>query len=169
MNVLPSSITHLTFGGDFNQSVDNLPNSITHLTFGYSFNQSVDKVVRSPTGSLVHQSVLPHSITHLTFGNNFNQSVDKLPNNITHLTFGHGFNQPIEIFPSNLKMITIFKSYKFINRLVGELPPSVLLNLVSDKCRYILTKGLKKGMECGRTSKRGDYCPPHYKRINMLK
>ncbi len=32
---LPNSITHLTFGTYFDQSVYYLPNSITHLTFGH--------------------------------------------------------------------------------------------------------------------------------------
>ena len=71
---LPNSITHLTFGSDFDQQVDYLPNSITHLIFGSKFNQSVN--------------YLPNSITHLTFGYWFSQPVNNLPNSITHLTFG---------------------------------------------------------------------------------
>ena len=34
------SITHLTFGDEFNQFVDSLPESITHLTFGERFRYS---------------------------------------------------------------------------------------------------------------------------------
>jgi hypothetical protein len=86
VNNLPNSITHLTFGNDFNEKVGhqgcedikcprNLPNSITHLTFGFKFNQQVDK--------------LPNSITHLTFGYQFIQPVNNLPNSITYFTFGH--------------------------------------------------------------------------------
>jgi len=52
--LLPSSITHLTFGDKFNQTVDNLPPSLTHLIFGYYFNQPVD--------------LLPHSLLFLKFG-----------------------------------------------------------------------------------------------------
>ena len=54
LSLIKSSITHLTFGWDFNQSVDNLPSSLTHLTFGHCFNQLVDN--------------LPSTINHLTFG-----------------------------------------------------------------------------------------------------
>ena len=31
-------LTHLTFGDNFNQSIDNLQSSITHLTLEYNFN-----------------------------------------------------------------------------------------------------------------------------------
>ena len=36
----------LTFGDDFNQSLDNvsLPGGLLQLTFGYDFNQSLDNV-----------------------------------------------------------------------------------------------------------------------------
>ena len=46
MNNLPNSIIHLTFGEEFNQSVDKLPNSITHLTFGKDsgFNNPLDNL-----------------------------------------------------------------------------------------------------------------------------
>ena len=37
---LLNSLTHLTFGDDFNRDIkDCLPNSLTHLTFGSKFNQ----------------------------------------------------------------------------------------------------------------------------------
>ena len=44
---IPNSVTHLTFGDDFNQDIKNgaIPNSVTHLTFGYHFNQDITKVL----------------------------------------------------------------------------------------------------------------------------
>ena len=36
-DILAPSLTHLTFGTRFNESVDKLPNSLTHLTFGRKF------------------------------------------------------------------------------------------------------------------------------------
>ncbi len=33
--IIPDHITHLTFGGKYNQPINNLPPSITHLTFGW--------------------------------------------------------------------------------------------------------------------------------------
>jgi len=88
---LPSSITHLKFGDNFDQPVENLPSSITHLTFGKKFNQSIDN--------------LPTSITHLTFESDFNQPVENLPSSITDLTFGENFNQPIDL-PSSITHLT---------------------------------------------------------------
>src|ERR1700749_2241921 len=39
---IPTFITHLTFGRDFNQPVQNdIPRSVTYLTFGYNFNQPI--------------------------------------------------------------------------------------------------------------------------------
>ena len=73
-NILPLSLTHLIFGGSFNQSVDNLPLTLTHLTFGNIFNCLVDD--------------LPNSLMYLTFGSNFNKSVNKLPSALIHLSFG---------------------------------------------------------------------------------
>ena len=53
INMLPNSITHLTFCDMFNQPVGMLPSSLTHLTFGNDFNQLVD--------------MLPNFVTHLTW------------------------------------------------------------------------------------------------------
>jgi hypothetical protein len=41
VNILPSSLTHLTFGISFNQKikVNILPSSLTHLTMGCDFNR----------------------------------------------------------------------------------------------------------------------------------
>ncbi|ADO67034.1 hypothetical protein crov001 [Cafeteria roenbergensis virus] len=56
--VLPKSLTHLTFGTNFNQKIEEnvLPKSLTHLTFGGDYNQKIE------------ENVLPKSLTHLTFG-----------------------------------------------------------------------------------------------------
>ena len=53
MNDLSTTLTHLKFGREFNQKVDNLSNTLTHLTFGYCFKQNVDNL---PT-SLINVSV----------------------------------------------------------------------------------------------------------------
>ena len=39
---LPEGLTSLTFGHNFNKSVDNLPSTITNLSFGRMFNKSVE-------------------------------------------------------------------------------------------------------------------------------
>ena len=91
---LPHSLTHLTFGTEFNQSVDNLPYSLTHLTFGTEFNQCVDN--------------LPCSLTHLTLGHRFNKRIDNLPMSLTSLTLGFLIYQKINNLPPNLQKIRVY-------------------------------------------------------------
>ena len=90
---LPQNITHLTFGSQFNQSVDNLPKKLTHLIFGAYFNKPVDN--------------LPENLTHLTFRCDFDQTVDKLPKNLTYLSFGDRFNQQINNLPKTLTYLSL--------------------------------------------------------------
>jgi len=106
VGVLPASLTHLTFGDEFNHPIDEgvLPASLTHLTFGEKFNQ--------PIGV----GVLPPSLTHLTFGKKFNQKIERdvLPPSLTHLTFGERFNHPIDedVLPAWLTHLEFGKQFK---------------------------------------------------------
>ena len=83
--VLPTTVEHLKFFFQLNQSLENvtLPPALTRLTFGRDFNQSLENVT------------LPQALTRLTFGRDFDQSLDNvtLPPTLTHLTFGRHFNQ----------------------------------------------------------------------------
>ena len=94
---LPESLEHLTFGSEFNHSLEGvtLPSSLQSLTFGIAFNQSLEGVT------------LPSSLQSLTFGRAFNQSLEgvTLPSSLQSLTFGHRFNQSLEgvTLPSSLK------------------------------------------------------------------
>lgn len=44
---LPQSLTHLTFGRNFNQPINNLPKSLTNLIVGFNFNQAVNHLPKS--------------------------------------------------------------------------------------------------------------------------
>lgn len=124
-SILPNSITHITFGENFNQSLHTiLPNSITHLIFDYysNFNQPLpvnlpEYITHIIFGecSKFNQPLLyklPKSISHLTFGRNFNQPINnKLPESITHLTFGYYFNQSFENnLPKSITHLTLYRS-----------------------------------------------------------
>jgi hypothetical protein len=106
------SLTHLTFGEHFNQSVSRcFPQSLTHLTFGDNYNKPVS-------------GFLPRNLTHLTFGNEFNQSVNELPPNLTHLKFGASFNHPVSGFlPNNLTHLTFGE--RFNQPVSGFLPENL--------------------------------------------
>lgn len=84
-------VTHLIFGNNFNQSVDNLPHSVTYLQFGIDFNQPVDN--------------LPASLKKLLFDHYFNHPVDKLPPLLTHLILGDRFNKDVNKLPPQLKYL----------------------------------------------------------------
>jgi len=105
---LPTTITHLTFVGWYDAPVDYLPSSITHLTFGYHFNQNVDHLPHSLKslvfGSCFNKPVnnLPVSLTTIVFGKFFNQDISKLPASIQHITLGPSFNHPVNILPQEL-------------------------------------------------------------------
>lgn len=114
-NLLPSTLTHLTFGPNFNSPIDNLlPHSLTHLSFEYHeeggrnfFNQRIDH--------------LPLSLTHLRLGADFNQPIDHLPPSLTSLSLGEKFNHPINNLPSSLTHLSFSQFNKF-NCSINALP-----------------------------------------------
>ncbi|AZL89944.1 F-box and FNIP repeat-containing protein [Megavirus baoshan] len=56
---IPDSVTHLTFGNNFNQDVkDCIPVSVTHLKFGHNFDQNV-------------KNCIPNSVIYLTLKREF--------------------------------------------------------------------------------------------------
>jgi len=92
---LPHSITHLTFGYIFNQSIKGiLPPSLKELTFGTGFNKPIKEEI-----SVSHKHVLsyiPSTVTRLMFGESFNQDIrGAIPPTVTHLAFMGSFDQNI--------------------------------------------------------------------------
>lgn len=145
---LPQSLTHLTLGDGFNQSIgrDVLPPSLTHLTLGHGFNRSIGRYVLPPSltrltlgdgfDRFIGQDVLPPSLTHLKFGERFNQSLTQgllsnLPN-LVHLEFGVlFFDQPLGpgVLPPNLMHFKYMRfGSDFEDRPIGQdvLPPSLV-------------------------------------------
>jgi len=134
---LMTSITRLTFGHDFDKTIDNWPPLLTHLTFGMWFDQPVDNLPQSLTYlsfgthkygrthlTAFNQPInnLPQSLTHLCLGVVFNQLVDNLPQSLTHLYIGHDFNQPVDHLPQSL---TWLKFTGRFNHLLENLPQSL--------------------------------------------
>jgi hypothetical protein len=75
LKIIKSSVTHLIFDDDFDESIDNsIPNSITHLKFGKKFDRSI-------------KDAIPSSVTHLSFAGNFIFRAP-LPQSVTHLELG---------------------------------------------------------------------------------
>ena len=88
------SITHLTFGTCFNQSIDIFPNSITHLTFGYEFNQKIN---------------LSNQIMYLKLDCNNQYLIDNFPHSIKELELDYAFDLKLNNLPNSIKKITFYK------------------------------------------------------------
>eukprot|EP00435_Cladocopium_sp_Y103_P050236 s19_g15.t1 len=157
LQFLPQSLQHLTFGGRFNQSLEQvtLPSTLQSLTFGYRFNQSLEQVTLPSTlqsltfgyrfNQSLEQVTLPSTLQSLTLSYRFNQSLEQvtLPSNLQSLTFGHDFNQSLEqsltfgyrfnqsleqvTLPSNLQSLTF--GYRFNQSLEQVTLPSNLQSL----------------------------------------
>lgn len=108
---LPSSLTELQFGHNFNQPVflwPKLPSGLLTLIYGFEFNHPVEdlKLPANLTslkfGGAFHQPIdrliLPASLQTLHFDSNLNQPLTKvhLPSSLTSLTLGQFWNQPFE-------------------------------------------------------------------------
>ena len=60
---IPKNVTHIIFGNNFNQKMDNfIPNNVTHIFIGNNFNQKI-------------KNSIPNQVTHLIFGYHFNQEI----------------------------------------------------------------------------------------------
>eukprot|EP01133_Synstelium_polycarpum_P009811 gene9811-11460_t len=140
-STLPTQLTHLCLGDQFNQQiiVGSIPSSVTHLKLGThnthiispgSLPQSLTHLILGCTrfNHPLRPNSLPSSLQHLTLGNEFNQSIalELLPQSLTHLTLGSYFNQSIipGSLPSSLLYLAIGE--KFQRPLVnGSLPSSL--------------------------------------------
>jgi hypothetical protein len=91
-------LEHLAFGGDFNQSINNItfPVSLKRLIFGTSFNQNIDNVK------------FPSSLQELTFSNEFNQTIDniKFLSSLRQLTLPYRYIC-LHTFPLSLLVLII--------------------------------------------------------------
>lgn len=111
-NVLPKTLTHLTFGDYFDKQLNDTisDSTLTHLTFGSSFDKSLKGVLPNTLKQLTLgacfnqtlENVLPITLTHLTLGYKFNHFLEGMPDTLTHLTLGLCFNRPLsnDIFPN---------------------------------------------------------------------
>lgn len=119
--------------GCFSASVDNIPVSITRLTLGESFNETIDRLPPNLTHLDLITSVifdrpidhLPDNLTHLQLGPRFNQTLDNLPGSLIYLVLAIGsFDQGgvIAKLPENLQLL----EFAYVD---GEIPSIKITNL----------------------------------------
>jgi len=129
-----TTVTHLTFGHNYNSFMKNMPLSITHLKFGNRFNRFiVGKIKPMVTylefGRDFNQSIIdaiPGSVTQLMFGDSFDQPIiGAIPKSVTHLVFGDSFNQPIiGAIPKSVTHLVFGNSFN--QSILGAIPDSVI-------------------------------------------
>jgi hypothetical protein len=120
VNNLPQTLTHLTFGCYFNQSVDKLPETLTHLTLGDKFNKSVN--------------YLPKNIKNLKLMCD-NNLINKLPDHIKKLYVvfyaQEKFNKNIINLPTTIDEIVI--ENEFYKKYFKNIPFGVKFTFMSNK------------------------------------
>lgn len=96
-NIIPLSVTHLTFGFFYNKPLGNsIPTSVTHLKFGATFDQPLDN------------DSIPYSVTHLRFLQYYSHPMhDYIPETVTHLTLNKKNISLIGSFPQSIKVTFI--------------------------------------------------------------
>jgi hypothetical protein len=130
VNNLPCDLKYLLFGRKFNELVDNLPCNLMYLRFSYYFNCTVDNLscnlIYLEFGNDFNKSVdnLPSNLKYLNFGNNFNESVDNLPCSLTHLEFNKDFDKSIDNLPDSIKFI-YFNYYGIFNEKINKFPKNI--------------------------------------------
>lgn len=126
LNRIPHSVTHLTFGCEFNQVIKNdISASVTHLIFGHNFNQKINYEMCSNGFVYGPYNSIPDSVTHLTFGHNFNQSLESVPKYVTNLT--------LVITMQNQEIMRTIPSTVIDLILVSLCQLSVIKNIIYDK------------------------------------
>jgi hypothetical protein len=141
------SVKRITFGPNFNESVDNMPNGPEVIVFGDMFNHPTDHLPIStimirygknydkPTNHLPAETKyvyfgshydqpsnnFPHGLLGVEFGYHYNQLTDNLPTTILWIIFGVNFNRVTDNFPDSLVSVTYGETY---NQLTDKLPKS---------------------------------------------
>lgn len=87
IDILPSSLTYLTFNNAFNQPIAHLPASLTHLKFGHNFNHPIPH--------------FPPHLIHLYFGNKYNHLLTDLPP-LQFLGLGTHYEHKLHNLPSSI-------------------------------------------------------------------
>jgi hypothetical protein len=123
--LMEKNITHIIFGYEFNNSVDNLPWKIEYLYFGYKFNQLLENLpgcmrkLIFPQNSQFNNQLdcLPNSIEYLFLPIYYSKQIDNLPNSIFYLELNYQYPHTLNNLPKSLnKFIFYYSSQNNNNR-----------------------------------------------------
>ncbi|KAK5576084.1 hypothetical protein RB653_007222 [Dictyostelium firmibasis] len=126
-NILPTSLTTLIFGSDYNQPLNAILkplHSLKIIEFGNSFNQPIKN-----DDDNNENTEFPQNITSIKFGYSFNQTIkpNSFPNLLKHLGFGVKFSNGDKDFQEN-SIPPLVESIVFKNLLFNptNLPKSLI-------------------------------------------
>jgi len=135
----------IVFGNEFNQNLAMLPTNITKIYLGKNFQKSlIDipssvKIIIFANDSLFVGSLdyLHNDLEELVIGDNYNLTINKLPYNLKNLVLGKKFESKIFNFPPKLKYLDIGKSYTHsLNNLPNELETLVINGKYNSQILY---------------------------------
>jgi len=125
---IPSTVTHLKFRSDFNQSIDQcIPPSVTHLEFGYCFNQDIIDCI-------------PSSVIEITFGDDFQYPINNIPSSVTIINFnisGNVNKEIIQDLPLSVKEVNFTGSF---HELEKRDVVHIICGLTCDEGEWIFTR-----------------------------
>ena len=101
LSILPSNITKIFLGKNFQKSLIDIPSSVKSIVFA---NDSIF------SGSFDY---LPNDLEELVIGDNYDININKLPHNLKNLVLGKKFSSKIYNFSLGLKYLDIGKSYTY--------------------------------------------------------
>ena len=136
---IPSTITHLKFGNEFNKPIKNLPSSLIKLSFGNCFNQSIKGLLPSTLTQLklgkhfkrFEIGTIPSTVTHLTLGCKSNNLVPGyIPTSVTHIKVNYFDHNYIRCLPNSITHLTFNRRYHdfiniFYNMIIPPCPTSL--------------------------------------------
>ncbi len=129
---IPSTVTHITFGFNFNKCIDNLPDSIIWLELGYYFDQHIKKLPLRlqylKFGAYYNHpdKIFPNTLKYLELGSHFSQCLKGLiPNSVQYLVIGHFFAHLIKHLPASLTHLELHCVQTDLN-LITKLPSTLL-------------------------------------------
>lgn len=140
LKFLSSNVKKITFDDSFDEDIRGLiPSTITHLTFGFKFNQYINrsKILIYTTDGFenVIRDAIPSSVTHLIFGERFNQEIiNSIPSSVTHLTLGINYYKFISsnTIPPSVTHLTLKNTSK---KAINFIPNTVKELIIGDKIR----------------------------------
>uniref|UniRef100_A0A6C0C5Z2 F-box domain-containing protein n=1 Tax=viral metagenome TaxID=1070528 RepID=A0A6C0C5Z2_9ZZZZ len=152
-----TTLTHLVFNDYFDQSVDNLPESLTHLVFGGEF---ISPNVLTVNGFFNWKDIYA--------GGSFDRSIDNLPKTLMFLSLGCDFNTPIKNLPSSLTYLNL--GNEFNQSIKNILPPTLIYLILGDEFRRSIKNRIPQSvihLSISFTSSRPIYVPPWIKHLEI--